>query len=564
MAQATTTLINLQSLFDLSATLNSSDDAGYILNASLLSLMGKLRTNQACALLPDGDAAWVPVVTKGRTSIAGRVAMSRSEFDRLADEGKAAAEAIATTDYELCLPLTYSGRPLALLLLGKNLTGSPYTPEEAQYASLVGTIAANALENADNVRSLVQSKRYVERKNQLLTTLFEISKEFTTLLNVEHILKLLTYRLMGQLTISRFALLSKAPDGAFTTALNRLKLEPQSADLGAIAALTAITGRGEMAPDLAAFAVEAEVQLIVPMRSHNDIRGYLLVGGKLNRQPLTEEDENFLEALASIVLAALENARLFKEELARKSLEEELNLAFTIQQNLLPKSLPSYPAFDISAMNIPSKQVGGDYYDVIPLSDDELLLVIADVSGKGAPAALLMANTQAALRALAPLRLTLPEMVARINDLLYTNTSMDKFVTFFCGRLHLPSRQLTYTNAGHNPPVLLRGSGECELLSEGGIILGIMESLIPYQEASVYVERGDVLLMFTDGVSEALDKDRNEFTDEQLQRSLKSYRAQPASLLLSNILLDVQTHAYGAEQSDDITMLVVKCLDAEA
>ncbi len=562
MAQATTTLINLQSLFDLSATLNSSDDVGYILNASLLSLMGKLRTNQACALVPDGADRWKPVVSKGRNGLTSSVHLSKEEFDGLA-EGKGGVAALEGTDYELCLPLTYSGRPLGVLLLGKNLAGTAYTPEEAQYASLVGTIAANALENADNVRSLVESKRYVERKNQLLTTLFEISKEFTTLLDVERILKLLTYRLMGQLTISRFSLLSKASDGVFTIALNRLKIEPQAADLQAISTLTEITTRSDMSEAIASFAVEAEVQLIVPMRSHNDIRGYLLVGGKLNRQPLTEEDENFLEALASIVLAALENARLFKEELARKSLEEELNLAFTIQQNLLPKTLPAYPTFDIGAMNIPSKHIGGDYYDVIPLSEDELLLVIADVSGKGAPAALLMANTQAALRALAPLRLTLPEMTARINDLLYANTSLDKFVTFFCGRLHVPTQQLIYTNAGHNPPILLRRDGTPELLTEGGIILGIMESMIPYQEASVAIECGDVLLMFTDGVSEALDKDRNEFTDARLEQALATHRDQPASILLSNILLDVQTHAYGAEQSDDITMLVVRCLDEQ-
>lgn len=560
MAQPTTTLINLQSLFDLSATLNSSDDPDYILNASLLSLMGKLRTNRACALLTDGEGRWRTAVVKGKPGIDGGLTLSDEEFFRLetAPDGNGHFDG---SDYAISLPLSYSGRPLALLLLGGNLAGLPYAPEEVQYASLVGTIAANALENADNVRSLVDSKRSVERQNQLLTTLFEISKEFTTLLDTEHILRLLTYRLMGQLTISRFALLTKDSAGGFTVAVNRLKIAPQQDDIAAVVALQEVTGRSDMSAGVESFAAEAEVQLIIPMKSHNDIKGYLLAGGKLNRQPLTPEDANFLEALASIVIASLENARLFREELAKKSMEEELNLAFTIQQNLLPKNIPSYPAFDIAAMNIPSRQVGGDYYDVIPLSDEELLLVIADVSGKGTPASLLMANTQAALRALAPLSLSLPDMVSRINDLLYTNTSQDKFVTFFCGKLHVPSQQLTYTNAGHNPPVLLRKDGNREYLSDGGIILGIMESLMPYQENTVHIECGDVLLMFTDGVSEALDKDRNEFTDEKLDQSLVAHRNEPAKLILSNILLDVQTHAYGAEQSDDITMLVVKCLE---
>lgn len=558
MAQPTSTLINLQSLFDLSATLNSSDDFDYILNASLLSLMGKLRTNRACALLPETEGSWKTVVVKGKPGIGTTIALTQEEFFRLETEPGGQGY-LGTSDYTLCLPLSYAGRPLALLLLGGNLAGLPYTLEEVQYASLVGTIGANALENAANVRSLVGSKRSVERQNQLLTTLFEISKEFTTLLNTEHILRLLTYRLMGQLTISRFALLTKDSSGDFSVAVNRLKIAPQQKDIDAVIALQEMTDRNSMSDEVKHFAVEAEVQLIIPMKSHNDVKGYLLVGGKLNRQPLTPEDANFLEALASIVIASLENARLFREELAKKSMEEELNLAFTIQQNLLPKEIPSYTQFEIAAMNIPSKQVGGDYYDVIPLADEHLLLVIADVSGKGTPASLLMANTQAALRALAPLGLSLPDMVSRINDLLYTNTSQDKFVTFFCGKLHIPSQQITYTNAGHNPPVLLRKDGSTEYLSDGGIILGIMESLIPYQENTVRLECGDVLLMFTDGVSEALDKERNEFTDEKLEDSLTKHRNEPAKLILSNILLDVQTHAYGAEQSDDITMLVVKC-----
>lgn len=562
MTQPTPTLINLDSLFDLSATLNSSDDTEYILNASLLSLMGKLRTNKACALLPDGGDRWKTVLVKGKKGSAEILCIGHDEFFAM-ERGERNAGNVQG-EYVLSLPLSYSGKPLALLLLGGNLTGTPYTPEEVQYASLVGTIAANALENADNVSSLLASKRAVERQNQLLTTLFEISKEFTTLLDTEHILKLLTYRLMGQLTISRFALLTKDSHGAFSVALNRLKIALHQDDIDAISGIQSIAVLKGMGDKARNFATEAEVQIIVPMTSHNDVKGYLLMGNKLNRQTLTDEDQRFLEALASIVIASLENARLFQEELAKKSLEEELNIAFTIQQNLLPKSIPSYPSFEIAAMNIPSKHVGGDYYDVIVLPGDELLLVIADVSGKGTPASLLMANTQAALRALAPLGLSLSEMVGRVNELLYSNTSQDKFVTFFCGKLHIPSRRLTFTNAGHNPPVLLRKDGSKEYLSEGGIILGIMENFLPYEEETVSLHNGDVLLLFTDGVSEALDKDKNEFTDETLEQSLAEYRDEPASLLLSKILLDVQTHAYGAEQSDDITMLAVKCLDTTA
>jgi phosphoserine phosphatase RsbU/P len=582
LTRTASNLINLQSLIDLSAALNASDDDSFILNTALLSVMGKLRTFKACALVPDdshlADSAtatllWKSVASKGLHLPTATVELSMN-LDSAPELGIALIQTVRSVtaselerlEFRDVEPMNSNTNGiLALLCFGTNLTKMPYTDEEQQYISLVGSITANALLNAANIRTLRETGSYLERKNQLLTTLFEINREFTALLNKDDIVKFLMLRLMGQLAVSRFAVLVKSNDGnisnglpqamCFEIVINRLKMTTeQAAELA-----TAFTSEGAKAltrcPEIISDCV-----LAAPMNTQNETKGVLLVGEKMNKQPFTAEEQNFLEALGGTAMTALENARLFHEELEKKRMEDELRLARSIQKGLLPQELPQIEGFDVAAMSVSSKQIGGDYYDVIPLGEGEWLLVIADVSGKGTPAALLMANTQAALRVLAPLRLPLSQMVSRINDLLYSNTSDDKFVTFFCGILSTRLHTFTFTNAGHNPPLLLRSTtGIIEKLSEGGLILGIMEAFMPYEEKTVDFYTGDVLLCFTDGVSEALNEANEEFTEECLEAHVKAFAYQTARTIVEQLTYEVQRHVAGAAQSDDITMLVVKC-----
>ena len=206
----------------------------------------------------------------------------------------------------------------------------------------------------------------------------------------------------------------------------------------------------------------------------------------------------------------------------------------------------------------PPSKWGGDYYDFIPLSKHEMLVAIADVSGKGMPASLLMANVQAALRALAPLRLELPDMTERINAIVYQNTGADKFITFFCGIINSKDSTFTYVNAGHNPPMLLRSDGSVSELNEGGIILGILDFTPPYKQGTVTLSDGDVLLLYTDGVSEAMDTQNVEFSEAQTCNVLKESSGESACTIVKHIIEKVQTHAGDAPQSDDITLAVVK------
>ncbi len=208
--------------------------------------------------------------------------------------------------------------------------------------------------------------------------------------------------------------------------------------------------------------------VVVPMQLQGETKGLIVLGDKLNREPYGQADLEFLASLANLAIISLENARLFKEALEKQRMENELMIARDIQKGLLPSVIPAIDGVDIAATNISSKQVGGDYYDVIPVSAGRFIIAIGDVSGKGTPAALLMANLQATIRALVPLDLTLGELTARVNVLMCQNTGGNKFVTFFWGILDTARGTLLYVNAGHNYPYLLHADGSMDRLDVAG------------------------------------------------------------------------------------------------
>jgi sigma-B regulation protein RsbU (phosphoserine phosphatase) len=304
----------------------------------------------------------------------------------------------------------------------------------------------------------------------------------------------------------------------------------------------------------------AGIAAIIPMQVQNKTKGLILLGKKLRGGDYTAGDLEFLYSLANLAIISIENAKLFREAIEKQRLEDELILAREIQQGLLPQSLPQIPGFEIAAVNIPSQQVGGDYYDVIQRSEHEIIVAIGDVSGKGTPAALLMANVQASLRALIPVGLTLAETTARINDLTWMNTSSGRFITLFWGILNVQTKQFCYVNAGHNFPFLLRANGTVERLEEGGMILGMMKTTSPYQEGTVVLQPGDLLVLFTDGVSEAMNAQGVDFTEERFERTLQRLRSASANEVIEQVRKELWSYTQGAPPSDDLTMLVLKVL----
>jgi len=299
--------------------------------------------------------------------------------------------------------------------------------------------------------------------------------------------------------------------------------------------------------------------LAVPLRVHDTVHGILYLA-KTPGESFDREDIASVMTLADNAAMAFENSRLFEEALERRRLEDELAIAHSIQQQLLPAAFPQIPHIEIEARCFPSAQIGGDYFDVIRIDDQRLLVAIGDVSGKGIPAALLMANLQAAVHTIVDPSLDLVRATERLNSVIFSNTPVDRFITFFWGIVDSQHELFQYVNAGHNPPFLLRSSGAVERLSIGGPLLGVIGDNVCYELGQIPFGRDDVLLIFTDGVTEAVSMDHEEFGEARLLETIGKARNLSASEIVEEIRHRVVEFSSGVPQNDDATMVVLKAV----
>jgi serine phosphatase RsbU (regulator of sigma subunit) len=275
----------------------------------------------------------------------------------------------------------------------------------------------------------------------------------------------------------------------------------------------------------------------------------------LARQSFGEDDLKIVTAVANVAASKIENVRLIEESIEKRRLEEDIHVAAGIQQGLLPRKAPQVPGYDLAGSNRPCHTVGGDYYD-FSYEQGQLLMALGDVSGKGIGAALLMTVLRAAVRAHWA-EAGMAEAVARINRTVCQNVPENKYVTFCMAQLDPQSGRLTYVNAGHNPPLLVRADGPTETLTEGGMVLGMFES-VPFAQATVDLRPGDTLVIYSDGVTETFDAEGNEFAEDRLADVARRGRGLSAEALEGEILRDLELFSRGAKATDDRTLIVLK------
>lgn len=296
-------------------------------------------------------------------------------------------------------------------------------------------------------------------------------------------------------------------------------------------------------------------QLTVPLFSGDDVIGVLVLeSDKVNHYSQSELES--LTAFASLAAIAIDNAELYKDSITKKHLESELLVASKIQKALLPRRPPNIPGLQIEAANIPSLIVGGDLYDMFYHNKDSLGVAIGDVSGKGAPGAILMAVVYAGFKSLLKEVFQVSEVVARLNNLLEEATTAGYFATFWFGILNVAENSLTYCNAGHNPPILLRKNGTVQLLETGGMLLGFL----PYQsyiQDKIEINSGDYLVLYTDGVVEIKNSAEEEFGEKRLISMIKKNRGKSPSEIKNEILKAVREFSGKIEFDDDITLLII-------
>lgn len=301
---------------------------------------------------------------------------------------------------------------------------------------------------------------------------------------------------------------------------------------------------------------ETRSELVVPVKADDEVIGaFNLESDKIDAY--SDADLKFLSLFASQAALSIERARLYKEIIASRRLEEQLNIARMIQSSFLPRKKPNVSGFDIAGRNISSQKVGGDYYDFIQIVDYQIGIAIADVSGKGIPASLIMAAFRASLIAEIRNNYAIRSILQKVNRLLNESVDRGNFVTAVYGVLDSKNRVFTFSNAGHIPPILVRSDGSHEELREGGLALGIVDDQT-YEERPIYIAPGDLIAFFTDGVTEARSLDGELFEDNRLLDILVANRDKSAEDLVQLVIESVNEFNDERYELDDLTMIVIK------
>jgi sigma-B regulation protein RsbU (phosphoserine phosphatase) len=329
--------------------------------------------------------------------------------------------------------------------------------------------------------------------------------------------------------------------------LNSVRLEGHSPWLARLSGIVPAKYL-DLSEDESAKIAECGGDLVAPVRFREELMAVLLVGSRMSEDDFSQDDHFFLASVTDHVGTALHRLRM--EEQSR-----EYERAREIQEALLPKDIPQRAGYRISGIWQPARSIGGDYYDVIPVGERHLGLVIADVSGKGVTAALLMSNLQAAVKAFIADHAEPADLTGRVNRMICGNIAPAKFITFFYGLLDVESGRLLYTNAGHNPPLLVRQDSSSVALDAGGPVLGVFRSAA-FEQGETRLRPGDRLVLYTDGVSEAFDESQEEFGEDRLRSVIADHRGEDARELQMKIMRTVTGFCRG-DFHDDATLLVV-------
>jgi len=483
-------------------------------------------------------------------------------------EGDALPQILKDADLNFLWEFQFQNRHMGFLALGKRMGDLEASNSEIEFMTSMVNIASTSIHNSLVVGELRDSNRNLDSKLQELNTLFDLSREFNATRDRQLLIRLMSFALMGQMLVQKHVfLLKKASDQADESGDRKLRIvKCQSVDPNVISSEVLLKlGSLESVLDLTDFESESYCELLnglglikaLPIQVRGTTEGVLLLGPKMTGVEYDQDDMDFVSALGSLALSAVQNSYLLDDQLEKERLASEIQLAREIQEKLLPESIPRMDNLDVAAFATPSKEISGDYFDVIKLDEDRLLLAIADVTGKGVPASLLMANIQACLRILVPENVSLERATANINKVIHSNTGYDKFITFFWGVFNTKDRSFKYVNAGHDQPVYVKANGDVERLDVGGLLLGVLPDA-QYELGEITIQKDELICLYTDGVPEAQNPQDEEYGEERLVEVLEQNRHCCPNDLVKVIRESVRVFAGGAPQIDDITLVIFK------
>jgi len=395
-------------------------------------------------------------------------------------------------------------------------------------------------------------KAKFEIKELELNALLEITQAINNNLSEESLYKIYNFTLRSNLNIQKLALFVLDDDWNCKVSFGTKRHFNKASLLPAFKTIQDITHLKEFeACDFTVF------DLIIPVAHKGNTLALVFVGG-LEKDDYHDDDGiKFIQALSNIIIVAIENKKLVRKQLQQESFRKELEIASDVQQFLFPDKLPNTDILKVEASYLPHDMVGGDYYDYIPINKNQFLICVADVSGKGIPAALMMSNFQASLRTLLRQTPNLTDIVEALNFQVLENTKGEKFITFFGAIYDIRLKTMVYVNAGHNPPILVDKKNGIRLLEDGSTVLGAMHPL-PFLNEGFITNLDDFLLFcFTDGVTETVNEEEQEFGLERLMEYFQNEETYTKDLkdIHQDVIVALDNFKGRNSYHDDITIL---------
>jgi sigma-B regulation protein RsbU (phosphoserine phosphatase) len=538
---------NLEALLESAQLLHASLDLDDLLKHLLRTVMGRLVVGKGL-LAVENDGVQRLALVRG---------FPKLKAGELFDPNDARDAGVS-----LILPIGDEAQPVGFLGIGRPAKGD-VEDEEINFLHALLGIAASGIENARAHAEAQQLNQDLDQKVQELRALLDLVRGLTSAIEPEEIAQLLALTLAGRWAVRKYAVAAWKEGHGIVTRQKGFELAHIDEYKEFIDSMVECLRPEDLpAGDLRQSLLAQQAEIFFPIRS-NDLAtgGFVVLGARPGKLTYSEADYEFGAGLVAQAAVAFDNSWFIKETIQRKKLEQELELAASIQTTLFPAAMPRLHRFDLAARNRPARQCGGDYYDALPVaaskSTDPHLICVADVSGKGLPASLLMSNIQATLRALLGRIPSLTELAAHTNELLYATTPSNKYVTGVLLQIDPVSGHCVYVNAGHTDCLLLRANGEAEWIKATGTPLGLIP-MMPYEEQSFDIHTGDIIALFSDGVTEAQDIHEEEYGEQRLADFVRGIAHDSAELLVEKIFDEVDRFAGAAPQYDDITLFVLK------
>jgi phosphoserine phosphatase RsbU/P len=531
----------LESLLESAKLLNSTLRLDDLLGHLLRTVMGRYVITRGVIAIQSGGACTVQV-SRGVAALKQGTPYTR-------DGARAAG---LETFFEIGAP----GEDVGVMALGRSARG-PLELDETDFVKALMGLGASVIANALSHRQSVLLNRELDEKVQELRALIDLVRGLAATLDPDEIANLLLLTFAGRWAVTRCGVAAwkeGQPHILRQRGVKLAKLQAAQADVA-------------MLPDASVLACDQSERLgippgclVMPIRSSGVTCGAVVCGPRLSGATYTSDDFEFGAGLVAQAAVAFDNAWHFRDTIGKKQMEKELELAASIQLDLFPKKLATLIATDVAARNRQAKQVGGDYYDVIhvgPGPAEEHLVCVVDISGKGIFASLLMSNIQATLRALVCRENHLPLVAATANDLLYATTPSNRYATALLLIYNDSTGACRWINCGHTDGIIVRADGSVEMLPCSGIALGLFPART-YEEQFFDLRDGDLLAIYSDGVTDAQNEAEDDFGTDRLVDVLTRCRSLPAAEVVTQTFEALDAFAGEAPQFDDITMLVLK------